>query len=242
MTPAAYMRRSYPFASEPFDYLAMEVTSSWLTVRTIARRISRGTPKPFARAFVKTTNLLHDWAGGSQNVWVKRSPGLKARTVRLIRASMARIIKPRSFATPDEFETFVLNMIEVCRANNAGLVVLFAGVRSSDRRHKWAVDLVNDLEARLRRLQSEHGLAVVNMVPHLSLYPNPELMADGLHPNREGHIRMASEVVGAINEMDKGRRSFWRDLDVNARDVGPAEGWSLPDEPVRRGALVATAR
>lgn len=230
MTPAAYTRlNSYPFSGEPFDYLAMEVTSSWLTVRTIARRVARTTPRPLARGFVGATRALQNWAGGPQNVWVRRSGSLRARIVRLIRSGVARFITPRSFATPDEFETFLVDTAQLCREKGAGFVVLFAGVRSSNPRHKWAADMVNDLERRLRRLQVDEGFAVVSLVPLLSVYPNPELMSDGLHPNKDGHTRFASAVVGAINEMEKGKRSFWREVGPEEAAVDPAEVWSLPE-------------
>ena len=127
----------------------------------------------------------------------------------------------------------MLKTSRLCRERGAGMMILFAGVRSSRPEHKWAADLVDDLERRLRRLQESEGFAVVSLVPLLSVYPNPELMRDNLHPNEPGHNRFASSVVGAFNEIDKGNTVFWRDVGPDDLAVDPARIWSLPAEAAK---------
>ena len=96
MTPARYVYLdNEPFTRQPFDYLAMEVTSSWLTVRTITRSVARMAPRPIKRAFVGVSQNLTHLAGGPQDVWLRKTPTLRGRALRFVRSCLAAVI-PRT--------------------------------------------------------------------------------------------------------------------------------------------------
>jgi hypothetical protein len=239
MTPGKYANLAPdPLMKQPFDYLIMEITGAWLTMRTLTARVQRSTPAPVRRRFVSGVRSVTDWAGGPQKVWASRDPGFKGKVLHFVRDATKKVVKPRPIAAPEDFELFIRNGCELAAKYDAKVIIFYAGVRSSRPAHKWARDLLDELDVTIRRIQPELGFAVVDIFPYLSArHPHPELFHDGLHPNLEGHIRFGSEMTGAINEVGKGNTTFYRQLTEMTFGVDKDEIWSLPE----REPAVATA-
>lgn len=234
MWPARYVRlRQEQAVQRPFDYLVIEISTAWHTMRTMVSRVQHSAPRPIRRGFVKATVGLTNWAGGPQKVWSSKKPGLRGRGLVILRDVASRVFKPQSLADPADMEGYIEICQRLCEENGARLIVFFAGARSQDPRHGWARDLIDDMSARLRRLHQKHGFAVIDMLPLLSIYPNPELMADNLHPNAAGHVRFGSEAAGGIHEIEKGAdSSFWRTVGPESLSTDPEHVWSAEKEPL----------
>jgi hypothetical protein len=229
MAPSTYRRLGQvPQVHEPFDYLVMEITSAWIVIRTIESRIAHSVPKPLRGLCLSATRQVVNIGGGPQEVFGRQATTLRARLTRWLQRPARWLIRPRSLADADEFERYIDACAALCEARGARLLVFISGSRSEDPRHQWARDLIDDLVDRIRARQEIHGFPVVSLVRVLSVHPNPEMMPDGLHPNQAGHVRFASEVVGALNEMEKTNSVFWREAPASDIELDPSLVWSLP--------------
>jgi hypothetical protein len=231
MSPGRFFRlREQPFVNTHFDYVVMELATAWMTYRTITTTVRHAAPRPIRRSFLWLHSRLTDWAGGAAAVWDNPRPGARGRLLLAAQRLAQLVIRPRPMAAPDDLEKFINDLATLCEEKGARLIVLYAGARSTRPEHGWVRELVDELSARLHRQHARHSFAVVDMLPLLSVYPNPELLNDYLHPNSRGHMRYGCEVAGAINEVEKGNPSFWRTLSPEDIAVDPSRVWSRAQE------------